>query len=61
MKFTGTRTVLAFGLLLAIMLTGTATSPMDDSTVMMVSGGLLVFGLLTLFLGIKHGEYRASR
>jgi hypothetical protein len=28
---------------------------------MMVSVGLLVFGVLTRFLGIKHGEYRANR
>lgn len=61
MKFTGSRTILAFGLLLAIVLTGTAMSPMSMSTVMMVAGGLFVFGLLTLLIGIKHGEYRASR
>jgi hypothetical protein len=35
-------------------------SPMSTDTVTMVLGGLLVFGLLTLFVGIKHGEYRAS-
>jgi hypothetical protein len=28
---------------------------------MMVGDGLIVFGVRTLLLGIKHGEYRAIR
>jgi len=35
-------------------------SPMTTSTVMMVLGGLLVFGVVTLLLGVKHGESRAT-
>ncbi|WP_449271455.1 DUF7333 family protein [Halobaculum saliterrae] len=27
----------------------------------MVSIGLIVFGILTLLLGIKHSEYRSNR
>ena len=35
---------------------------MATSTVlMMVAPSMLVFGLLTLLLGVKHGEYRATR
>jgi len=61
MKFDTTTTGIAFVLLLVVLIGGTAMSPMSTSTVMMVSVGLVVFGVLTLFLGIKHGEYRASR
>lgn len=53
-------TAIGFILLLAVLIGGTAMSPMDTSTVTMVSGGLVVFGVLTLILGIKHGEYRAT-
>lgn len=35
---------------------------MATSTVlMMVAPSMLVFGALTLFIGVKHGEYRATR
>lgn len=47
-------------MLFAIIAIGTFMSPMAMSTVMMVLGGLLVFGLLTLFIGIQHGQYRAA-
>jgi len=33
---------------------------MQTTTVMMMLGGLLVFSVVTLFLGVKNGEYRAS-
>ena len=61
MKFDTATTVIAFIVLLAIIIGGTVMSPMSTSTVMMVSVGLVVFGGLSLFLGIKHGEYRANR
>ena len=61
MEFDTSKTVIAFVVLLAIILGGTVMSPMRTSTVMMVSGGLIVFGSLSLLLGIKHGEYRAKR
>lgn len=51
----------AFLVLLVVIVGGTWTSPMTDSTKTMVSGGLLVFGLVTLLIGVKHGEYRAKR
>jgi hypothetical protein len=59
MEFDTLTTAIAFVVLLGILLGGTATSPMSSSTVMMVSTGLVIFGVLTLVLGVKHGEYRA--
>ncbi|WP_435152067.1 DUF7333 family protein [Haladaptatus sp. DFWS20] len=52
--------------LLAIVAVGTAgligMGAMATSTVlMMVAPSMLVFGLIALFLGVKHGEYRATR
>ena len=61
MEFDLGKTVGAFVALFAIIAIGTFMSPMTTSTVMMVLGGLLVFGVLTLFIGIQHGEYRALR
>lgn len=60
MEFDASTTAITFVVLLGVIIGGTVMSPMDTSTVAMVSGGLVVFGLLSLLLGIKHGEYRAS-
>ena len=60
MKFDTTTTAIAFLVLFAVLVGGTAMSPMSPSTVTMVSVGLLVFGVLSLVIGVKHGEYRAS-
>lgn len=59
MEFDTTTTVVVFVALLGVLLGGTVMSPMQTGTVVMVGGGLAVFGLLTLLLGIQHGEYRA--
>jgi hypothetical protein len=61
MEFDAVKTGGAFVVLFALLGVGTFMSPMTTSTVMMVLGGLLVFGLVTLALGVKHGEYRATR
>lgn len=61
MEFDAVTTGGAFAVLFAILAVGTYTSPMSTSTVAMVLGGLLVFGVVTLALGVKHGEYRATR
>jgi predicted permease len=61
MKFDTKITAAAFVVLLAALLGGTFTSPMSQDTKMMVAGGQLVFLVLTLLLGVKHGEYRATR
>lgn len=60
MEFDETVTAVAFVVLFAVLAGGTWTSPMGTDTKGMVLGGLLVFGLLTLFVGVKHGEYRAG-
>jgi len=61
MEFDTKTTVLAFAVLFAALVGGTVMSPMSTSTVAMVSVGLLVFGVIALLLGVKHGEHRASR
>lgn len=48
-----------FLVLFGLLAGGTLASPMQTSTVGMVLGGLFVFGVLVLALGVKHGEYRA--
>ena len=60
MEFNTTTTAIAFIILLAVLVGGTAMSPMSTSTVAVVSVGLVVFGVLSLALGNKHGEYRAT-
>lgn len=60
MEFNQTTTGGLFLALYAVIVLGTWMSPMQRSTVMMVSGGLLVFGLLSLYIGVKHGEYRRA-
>ncbi|MFC6756016.1 MULTISPECIES: DUF7333 family protein [Haloarcula] len=60
MELDALKTAVAFLVLFGVLAVGTLMSPMQMSTVMMVLGGLLVFGVVTLLLGVKHGEYRAS-
>ncbi|WP_438267795.1 DUF7333 family protein [Halomarina pelagica] len=60
MQFNTTITAVTFLVLFAVLIGGTAMSPMSTSTVAMVSVGLFVFGILSLVLGVKHGEYRAK-
>jgi hypothetical protein len=59
-------TTLTVGALLALVAFGTVAllgmGVMETSTVlMMVTPAMLVFGAIALFLGVKHGEYRATR
>ncbi|MFC5970570.1 hypothetical protein ACFPYI_04425 [Halomarina salina] len=62
MEFDATRTVAVFVVLVAIGTLGLFATPMDQSTIlMMVLPSLVVGGLVFLFLGVKHGEYRATR
>ena len=52
------------GLFVAIIALGTlAVMPMmvTSTVLMMVLPSMAVFGLITLLLGIKHGQYQASR
>lgn len=61
MEFNTTTTVIAFIILFVLLVGGTMMSPMSTSTVAMVSVGLFIFGVLSLVIGVKHGEYRASQ
>ena len=58
MEFTATKSAIAFLVLFAVVIGGTAMSPMSTSTVAMVSVGLFVFGILTLAIGVQYGKYR---
>lgn len=60
MEFNATITGAAFVILFGVLAAGTITSGMPTQITMMVLPGLLVFMLLTLYVGIKHGEYRAG-
>ena len=60
MEFDKTTTVASFLVLLGVVVLGTSMSPMATSTIIMVVVGLAVFGGLVLYLGVKHGEYRAQ-
>ncbi|WP_435195661.1 DUF7333 family protein [Natronomonas sp. EA1] len=63
MEFTQTTTL---GVFLAVIVVGIGgllgAGVMATNTVlMMVAPAMVVFGLLMLGLGVKHGEYRASQ
>lgn len=60
MEFDLPKTAGIFVVLFAVIAIGTFMSPMTMSTVGMVLGGLLVFGVITLLVGVQHGEYRAT-
>ncbi len=56
----------AVGLLLAIVVLGVAglvASGMMalETTVMMVAPSMLLFGAIAFLIGMKHGEFRATR
>ena len=62
MDFDRVTTAAAFVIVVAIATGVTVATPMDTSTVlMMVLPSIVVFGLVVLALGVKHGEYRATR
>ncbi len=60
MEFDTTVTAVAVAVLFAAVAGGTLMSGMPVRiTLMMVLPGLLIFTLLTFYVGVKHGEYRA--
>lgn len=62
MEYDTTTTGLAFLALVAVGAAVSLAMPMSTSTVlMMVLPSLVVYGLATLALGVKHGEHRAGR
>lgn len=60
MEFDTKVTAVAFLVLFAVLAGGTVTSPMPQPLSYGITAGLLVFGLLSLLIGVKHGEYRAA-
>lgn len=62
MDFDRTNTAVAFVALIVLGAAIAWATPMaTDTLFMMVLPSLVVFGLVTLFLGVKHGEHRAGR
>lgn len=62
MEFDRLTTGIAFVIVIALATGVTVATPMETGTVlMMVLPSAVVFGLLMVALGVKHGEYRASR
>ena len=62
MEFDAARTVAIFVVLVAIATLVLFATPMGTGTIlMMVLPSMVVGGLVFLFLGVKHGEYRAMR
>ncbi|MFD1562469.1 hypothetical protein ACFR99_02655 [Haloarchaeobius amylolyticus] len=60
MEFDLPTTGAAFILVIALGIGGMAATPMGMNTIlMMVAPSMIVFGLIMLALGVKHGEYRA--
>lgn len=62
MEFDRTTTAAAFVVVLAVAGGVSMATPMAAGTVlMMVFPSMIVFGLVMLALGVKHGEHRATR
>jgi hypothetical protein len=64
MEFNRTVTVAVFLALVAVGVGGLIAAPIPmgvDTILMMVLPSVLVFGVVCLFLGVRHGEYRAAR
>ncbi|ELY63896.1 DUF7333 family protein [Natrinema versiforme] len=61
MEFDLPKTAVAFLVVIGIGIGGMLATPMGTDTIlMMVTPSMIVFGLLMLALGVKHGEYRAA-
>jgi hypothetical protein len=60
MEFDLVKTGIVFLVLFGVIGVGTVMSPMDTGTVAMVLVGIGVFGVVSLWLGVKHGEFRAQ-
>ncbi|MFB6310960.1 MAG: hypothetical protein ABEH64_07235 [Salinirussus sp.] len=61
MEFDTVTTAAAFVVLVALATGITLATPMETGTVlMMVVPSAIVYGLIALLLGVKHGEYRST-
>jgi len=61
MEYDFKTTAVAFIIFTVVLAGGTLTSPMPTTLSIGITVALVVFGLLMLLLGVKHGEYRSSQ
>ncbi|MDY6776063.1 hypothetical protein ACEU6E_06695 [Halorutilales archaeon Cl-col2-1] len=63
MEFDLTKTAGLFVLIVALGVGGLVAAPMmrPSTVLMMVLPSMVIYGLITLAIGVKHGEYRAKR
>ena len=63
MEFDLTKTAAVFVAIVAAGVAALVAAPMmgTQTVLMMVAPSMLVFGLVMVALGVKHGEYRATR
>lgn len=61
MEYDFKTTAVVFIVFAVVLASGTLTSPMSTALSIGITVSLVVFGLLMLLLGVKHGEYRTSR
>lgn len=60
MEFDLPKTVAAFAAVIALGVVGTMPMMGTGTVLMMVLPSMVLFGLIVLGLGIKHGEYRTT-
>lgn len=62
MEFDTVTTAITFVVLIALGVAGMIASDMmtTDSILMMVLPSMVIFGVIMLAIGVKHGEYRAK-
>jgi len=62
MEFDRTTTIGLFVAVIALGAVALIATPMQTSTVlMMVLPSMVVFGLITFGIGLKHGQYQSAR
>lgn len=61
MEFDLPKTAAAFVVLIVLGVLGTTPMMGTTTVLMMVLPSMVVFGLIMLAIGVKHGEYRATR
>ncbi|KYH27695.1 hypothetical protein HAPAU_03630 [Halalkalicoccus paucihalophilus] len=60
MEFDLPKTAAAFIALIALGVVGTTPMMGTGTVLMMVLPSMVIFGLVVLAIGVKHGEYRAT-
>lgn len=58
-----TKTIVAFALVVGLGAAALLATPMmaAETVLMMVLPSMVIFGAIMLAIGVKHGEYRATR